>query len=135
MTRSIAFARRMVWLVVGLSALAAAIVGIILPLIPTTPFVLLAAFAFMNSSKRLHDWLLRHRIFGKLIADWRKYGAISRRAKVISVASMVGIFALSVLLDASALVLVVQAIVLSCSGIFIVTRPLPPSRPGEVSDS
>ena len=127
MTRSIAFARRLVWLVVGLSALAAAIVGVILPLIPTTPFVLLAAFAFMNSSKRLHDWLLRHRIFGKLIADWRKYGAISRRAKVFSIVSMVGIFVVSVLLDVSVLVLVVQAVVLSCTGIFIVTRPLPPA--------
>ena len=76
---------RLFWLLIGVVALAAASIGILLPLIPTTPFVLLAAFAFMKSSKRLHDWLLRHRVFGKLIADWRQYGAISRQAKWVSI--------------------------------------------------
>ena len=56
-------AARLTWLVVGLLALALAVLGIFLPLLPTTPLVLLAAFAFARSSERLHQWLLDHDLF------------------------------------------------------------------------
>jgi len=117
---------RLIWLVVGLAALAAATVGVLLPLIPTTPFVLLAAFAFMKSSRRLHDWLISHRIFGKLIVDWRRHGAIGRSAKIASIGSMVAVFALSVALQAPGWVLALQAPILAICGWFVVSRPLPP---------
>lgn len=117
---------RLVWLMIGFAALAAAALGVVLPLLPTTPFVLLAAFAFMKSSGRLHRWLLEHRIFGRLIADWRRYGAISRKAKTLSVISIAAVFALSVLLRAPLGVLIAQAIVLTACAVFIVSRPLPP---------
>ena len=117
---------RLVWLVVGLAALAAATVGVFLPLIPTTPFVLLAAFAFMKSSRRLHDWLLDHPIFGKLIVDWRQYGAISRSAKIVSIVSMAAVFLLSVALQAPVWVLALQAPVLAVCAWFVGSRPLPP---------
>lgn len=119
---------RIVWLVIGLAALAAASLGVVLPLVPTTPFVLLAAFAFMKSSRRLHDWLLEHRVFGTLIADWRRYGAISRKAKAVSVLSLVAVFALSVVLQAPTTVLVAQVIVLTACAAFIVSRPSPPRQ-------
>ncbi len=123
---------RLVWLVVGFAALAAAFVGVALPLIPTTPFLLVAAFAFMKSSKRLHDWLMAHPVFGKLISDWRQYGAISRRTKIVSVGSMAAVIAISLLLQMPDYVLVIQAIVLTASASFIISRPVPP---GEVADS
>ena len=106
--------------------MAAATVGVLLPLIPTTPFVLLAAFAFMKSSRRLHDWLINHRIFGKLIVDWRRHGAIGRSAKIVSIGSMVAVFALSVALQAPGWVLAVQAPILAICAWFVVSRPLPP---------
>ena len=117
---------RLVWLTIGLGAIAVAGLGVVLPLLPTTPFVLLAAFAFARSSRRLHDWLVRHAVFGPLIDNWRRYGAISRRAKTAGILSMAGVLGLSLLLDAPPGVLTVQALVLIASASFIVSRPSPP---------
>ncbi len=126
MTRSRHPGARLVWFVVGCLAVALAGLGVVLPLLPTTPFLLVAAFAFARSSRRLHAWLIAHRVFGPLIADWHRYGAIRRPTKVIGVASMAGVFALSVLLDAPAFVLAVQAPVLLASAVFVASRPEPP---------
>ena len=78
-------ASRLTWLVIGILSLGLGALGILLPLLPTTPLVLLAAFSFARSSDRLHQWLLEHDVFGALIENWRRYGAISRRAKIVSV--------------------------------------------------
>jgi uncharacterized membrane protein YbaN (DUF454 family) len=72
---------RWAWLLLAYVALALGIVGIAVPGLPTTPFVLLAAFAAARGSRRLHDWLLAHRTFGPMIGAWEREGAISRRAK------------------------------------------------------
>ncbi|MEO0649211.1 MAG: YbaN family protein [Planctomycetota bacterium] len=56
-------------------------VGLFLPLLPTTPFLLLAAYCFSRSSERLHRWLLESPALGTLIADWEQHRAIRRRAK------------------------------------------------------
>lgn len=65
---------------VGLGAL-----GVALPLLPTTPFVLLAAACFARSSERWHAWLLNTRLFGPLILDWQQKRCVTRRVKVIAV--------------------------------------------------
>ena len=57
------------FLFVGLGTL-----GIFVPVLPTTPVILLAAFCFSRSSPRLHDWLTGHAMFGPLIANWRERG-------------------------------------------------------------
>ncbi len=62
---------RWVFLGLGLTALLLAGLGIFLPLLPTTPFVLLAAACFARGSKRMHDWLLAQRIAGPIIRAWR----------------------------------------------------------------
>ena len=117
---------RLGWLALGFTALGLAILGIALPLLPTTPFLLVAAFAFARSSKRLHDWLLNHQHFGPLIENWRAHGAIGRRTKIISAASMIGVFFLSVIMGAPGYVLIIQAIVLSLAAAFVLSRPSPP---------
>lgn len=119
---------RAVWLAIGLGAVLLAALGVALPLLPTTPFVLLAAFAFARSSDRWHAWLRRHRVFGPIIDDWRRYRAIGKRAKIASVISMAGVFGLSLVLNASAAVLAVQAVVLTASAAFVLSRPLPPGH-------
>jgi uncharacterized membrane protein YbaN (DUF454 family) len=72
---------RWAWLALAYLALALGVVGIALPGLPTTPFILLAAFAAARGSRKLHDWLLAHRTFGPMIVAWEREGAISRRAK------------------------------------------------------
>ncbi|MYG52049.1 MAG: DUF454 domain-containing protein [Rhodospirillaceae bacterium] len=120
--------RRAVWFTVGIVALLLAALGAVLPLMPTTVFLLVAAFAFARSSDRWHAWLLSHRVFGPLIADWRDHRAIDRRAKILSAASMAAVFGISLALGAGTLVLAVQAVVLGAAAAFVLSRPSPPPR-------
>ena len=121
-------ARRIAYLGVGVISLAVGGLGIVVPLLPTTPFVLVAAFAFARSSERLHQWLLAHRVFGPLIANWRRYGAIGSKAKIASVVSILAVIAISLLLRAPTYVIVIQALVVSASATFILSRPAPPDE-------
>ena len=70
---------------------ALAFVGVVLPGLPTTPFVLLAAWAASRGSKRMHDWLVGHPRLGPPLADWREQRAVSRRAKVLAIAQRSGV--------------------------------------------
>jgi uncharacterized membrane protein YbaN (DUF454 family) len=119
---------RVFWLVVGILALALGGLGVVLPLLPTTPFVLVAAFAFANSSDTLHQWLLDHNIFGPLIANWQRYGAISRPTKVLSLLSMLAVLVISLVMAVPTFVIAVQALVVSACSLFIISRPLPPGE-------
>lgn len=115
-----------IWRVIGLVMVGLAIAGAFLPLLPTTPFLLVAVFCFARSSPRLHHWLITHKRFGPMIADWNQHGALSRRVKIVSVSVMAATLALSALLKVPTPVLIVQALVLCGSATFILTRPLPP---------
>jgi uncharacterized membrane protein YbaN (DUF454 family) len=124
---------RPLWLLLGYAATGCAIAGVVLPLVPTTPFLLVAAYAFARSSPRLHAWLLSHPRFGPLIADWQRHRAISRGAKAGAM-TMIGATPLITLAtQAEAWILIVQLIVLVPVTVFILTRPDRPaaSRPHE----
>lgn len=114
---------RAFWLLAGLVSLSLGLVGAVLPLLPTVPFLLLATFCFARSSNRLHDWLLAHPTFGPAIQDWRDSGAISARAKRLATVSILAAFSLSVVLGLSLKILAAQAITLALVSIFIWTRP------------
>lgn len=73
--------KRQLYLAAGLTAVALGSIGIILPLLPTVPFMILAAFCFARSSPRLEAWLLDHKVFGPHIRNWRDRRAITRRGK------------------------------------------------------
>ena len=117
---------RAVWLAVGVGAVLLAALGVVLPLLPTTPFLLVAAFAFARSSDRWHAWLLSHPVFGAIIRDWRRHRAIGRRTKLVSVASMAGVLGVSLAMGLSPVILAVQAVVLTGSAAFVLSRPSPP---------
>lgn len=119
---------RTLWFLGGAMALALGAVGVVLPILPTTPFILLAAFCFARSSKRCHAWLIRHPVFGPLISNWTEYGAISRRAKTLAALSMVAVFVLSLVFGAPRFALVLQAVILLMAGGFVLSRPPPPQR-------
>ena len=82
----------------GIVFVAVAAVGVIIPGLPTTPFLLLAAAAFARSSPRLYEWLLRNRTFGPLIDDYRAGRGVSARVKAtaISIMAVFVAFALAV---------------------------------------
>lgn len=111
------------WAGLGLLCVAMAVVGVVLPLLPTVPFLLLAAFFFARSSSRLHNWLVSHQLFGPLILDWQSSGAIRPVAKRAATVSITAVFGLSVLLSAPPFVLIIQAVVLGGVMIFIWSRP------------
>ncbi len=73
---------------IGLLSLAVGIVGIFLPLLPTAPFVILAAWCFMRSNQRFHQWVIRHPVFGPLIENWNRDGSIPWGAKAFAVVSL-----------------------------------------------
>ena len=87
---------KVIWALIGLLALALALIGVILPLLPTVPFLLVAAFCFARSSPRLHDWLLGHKILGPMIIAWNTSGSISLSAKRYATLSILVVFSISI---------------------------------------
>ncbi|NIP15520.1 MAG: DUF454 family protein [Pseudomonadales bacterium] len=112
----------------GWLSLALGIAGIPLPLLPTTPFLLLAAFCFAEGSDRLHDWLVNHVHFGPPIRRWREHRAISRRTKWVGSLSLVVILAVSIVFDAPVWLIWVQGCVVIVGAAFLWTFPEPPAE-------
>ncbi|WP_240783918.1 YbaN family protein [Tabrizicola caldifontis] len=103
------------------------LVGLPLPVVPTTPFVLLAAGCFTRSSPRLHGWLAAHPVFGPPLRNWEENGAISRPAKRLAVVSIAAVLAASVLLWLSWPWLLAQGALIAVGCGFVLTRPDGPS--------
>ncbi|WP_291860624.1 YbaN family protein [Bradyrhizobium sp.] len=79
---------RVVYLAMGCVLVALGAIGAVVPLLPTTIFLIGAAGCFARSSPRLEAWLLGHPMFGRPLRDWRSAGAISRPAKIMACAGM-----------------------------------------------
>lgn len=75
---------RLVFLVAGCIFAVLGMVGVYMPVLPTTPFMILAAGCFARSSPKFYHWLINHRIFGQLLRDWEERRAIPRYAKYLS---------------------------------------------------
>jgi uncharacterized membrane protein YbaN (DUF454 family) len=115
---------RGLWIAAGLGLTGLALVGAMLPGVPTTVFAIGAAACFARSSPRLEAWLLAHRWLGPPVRAWRAERAIPGRAKVVALASMAasGLFTLA---TAPLPVALGVAGVLTASAAFVATRPLP----------
>jgi uncharacterized membrane protein YbaN (DUF454 family) len=79
---------RWLWLLLAYASLAMGLVAVVIPGIPTTEFILLAAWAATKSSPRLAAWLERHRLFGPMIYNWRHGRVVARRAKLSATLAM-----------------------------------------------
>ncbi len=80
--------RKPLYLSVGILCLVLGAIGVVLPLLPTTPFVILAAYCFSKSSARLHQMLLNHRLFGPMLIEWEANGVIPFKVKCLSSSMM-----------------------------------------------
>ncbi len=89
---------RVLLIVVGTLCVALGLLGIFLPVLPTTPFLLLAATCYARASERFYLWLLRNPTFGPTIREWRRHRSIPYRTKVVAIALMSVTMAISIVL-------------------------------------
>ena len=90
--------RRVAYVVAGLLCVGMAYLGVLLPGLPATPWVMLASYCFARSSPRLERWLKRSPVFGKLLHDWHEHRGIRRPVKVVAVVLVVTAVTLSITL-------------------------------------
>jgi uncharacterized membrane protein YbaN (DUF454 family) len=115
---------RLVFLCLGWLFVALGVIGAFLPILPTTPFLLLAVGCFARSSPRLEAWLMNHPTFGPPLRNWREKGAISKRAKISAVTLMAASYAIFWLGTSPPLWrAVLVAAVMIGPAIFMLTRP------------
>jgi len=108
----------------GLMFVGLGLAGVFLPLLPTTPFLLLAAGCFARSSPAFHDWLLTHRLLGPYIRDWERDRSIPLMAKVTAVAMMAASLSwMALASNAPAIAVWMAGALLSCVAAWIITRP------------
>lgn len=115
------------WALLGVLSLGIGAVGVVLPVLPTTPFVILAAFAFARSAPSVARWIERNRVFGPILADWRRNGAIAPRYKRISIAMMAMAFLGAWIAGAPLYALGIQILCILGAATFILTRPNGPN--------
>lgn len=119
--------KKTVLIVFGSLALILGLIGVVLPGLPTTPFILLAAYCFAQASPALHQRLLNNRYFGKMIRDWETDRSLSRRTKTFALASMVLMLIISLLSLSEKPVLQGVILLLGIIGTVVVWRI--PTRP------
>jgi hypothetical protein len=121
--------RRWLFLSLGLLSTGLGIVGLVLPVMPGTIFLILAAWCFSRSSPRFEAWLLGHPRLGPQVRAWRETGAISRKAKHLACGSMALSFALLLASDAPPVALWLTGAGLAAAGAYVASRPEPPLTP------
>lgn len=117
---------RWAWWLLAYGSLGLGLVGIVVPGLPTVPFVLLAAFAAARGSQRLHRWLLAHRRFGPMIGDWQCHGAVARRSKWFAVTTMAVCAAILFLTAPRLWMAAIGTAVMAAVAIWLWSRPEPP---------
>ena len=107
------------------------IAGVLLPLLPGTVFLILAAACFARSSRRLEHWLVTHPKLGPQVMAWRRTGAIATRVKAVAIASMAASYVLIWMSGAPLIARILSGAFLVASAVFVATRPVPPPFPPE----
>ncbi|OVE82119.1 hypothetical protein BVY03_01890 [bacterium K02(2017)] len=81
--------KKFLYKIAGLAFVGLAVIGVIVPGLPTTPFLLVAAGCFAKSSPKLHQWLLNNKVFAPIIKNWQETRSIPKRAKWISILAII----------------------------------------------
>jgi len=112
---------------VGGIALVLGVIGIFLPGLPTTPFVLLAAACFAKASPRVHQWMLQHQLIGPLLRNWEEHRSLTLRTKCVAIGSMLLMIAISIWSFADRPWIQISLLILAAIGAATVLRI--PTRP------
>lgn len=115
--------RQLGYRILAIFATGLGMVGVVLPLLPTTPFLIVAVWAAGKSSPRLEQWLLEHRQFGPLLTGWRDRGAIPLFAKYLAGFMLASSWLFLWLLDMKTGVLIFLAVFFSALMTYIISRP------------
>ncbi len=112
-----------IYIFLGLLFLILGFIGLLLPVIPTTPFILVSVWFFARSSKKLENWLVNHKIFGKSIRDWKEKGAISKKAKMSAIPLILFSFSTTIYFSELFYLNLFLAFLGLSISTFIITRP------------
>lgn len=116
--------KKIVLLTLGHLFLALGIIGAFLPILPTTPFLLLAAYFYSKSSSKIHQWMLKHKYLGPPLKDWQQNGVIGMKAKILAATMIILIISWRIpKLDVGMPVKIIASSVLFAVLIFVCTRP------------
>ena len=114
----------------GLFFVALGMVGAVLPLLPTTIFLILAAYCFAKSAPKWQQRILQHPRFGPPVRQFIEHRALSRRAKYLALTAIAANYLLTIaLLDMSAATIALVGIILACVSVYLITRPDPVATP------
>jgi uncharacterized membrane protein YbaN (DUF454 family) len=116
---------RLWWRMLAGAGVFLAVVGAFLPVMPTVPFLLVAAWAAKRGAPELYDRLHQHHVWGPSLRNWRDQRAISKQAKTLALVSMAASWFLLWFLGAALPVRIVMALVFICVSLFILSRPSP----------
>jgi uncharacterized membrane protein YbaN (DUF454 family) len=120
---------RYVYLTLGLFFAATGIIGAFLPVLPTTPFLLLAIWCFSRSNPRLEQWLLNHETYGPSLRAWKEHRVVPRRAKISAAMLMIASFLIMVFFTQLGwLHLSLLGATMFASGLYVCTRPEHPKQ-------
>lgn len=114
---------RLAWRTLAYGCVGLGAAGLVLPLLPTTPFLLVAAWAASKSSPRLESWLWHHPTTGPLLQAWHEQRAIPRRAKYLAITLLSLSWLVLWLGSAGTLVLSITAVLFCSVATFLITRP------------
>ena len=121
--------KRYFYLALGCVCVGLGFIGTVVPGIPTTPLILIAAWAFARSSKRFESWLIGHPVFGFLIRDWRDYKGIRRKNKIVAILVIIPTFVITITLAFNVVIDIIFALFAIALCIYLATRPEPPTVP------
>mgnify|MGYP000273829192 FL=1 len=115
-----------VFFTIGILSLSLGYVGIVVPGLPTTVFILIAAWAFSKCSTKFTYWIENHRLFGPMVLNWQQYKGLSRRAKKVAILTIIPTFAFTIFVAFS----IIGDLIFGFFGIalctWLATRPEPP---------
>jgi len=114
---------RHIYLAIGWLCTVLGIIGAFLPVMPTTPFLLIAVWAYSRSSPRLRNWLYHHPRYGKTIRDWFEHGAVDNRIKIFAITTMSLSIPIAYVLTENLTLVSIHLTVVILVSVFLYSRP------------